>query len=63
MNRDHLDDFLKIHEDCPSVTVGSLVSEYTAIAINLSKDGFRPDSFDYDLAYKIVIDKYKGDAV
>jgi len=59
MNTKHLNDFLEIHEADPSVVVGDLVSEYTRLAIDYSVDGFKPDSFDYDLAYNIVIDKYR----
>jgi len=60
MNTKHLNDFLEIHEIDSSVSVGDLVSEYTRLAIEYSVDGFKPDSFDYDLAYTVVMDKYWG---
>ena len=65
MNRDHLEDFLRIHDLKPEISVGSLVSEYTSLAVSFAGDpkNFAPDDFDYDLAYKIVIDKYKGDVL
>jgi hypothetical protein len=60
MNTKHLNDFLEINETDSSVSVGDLVGEYTRLAIEYSSDGFMPSSFDYDLAYRVVVDKYRG---
>jgi len=59
MNNKHLNDFLEINEHNPEIKTGDLISEYTSVAIQFSNDGFRPSNKDYDLAYKVIIDKYR----
>ena len=57
MNDKHLNDFLELSDEL-EIKTGDLISEYTMIAINYSKNGFTPDSFDYDLAYNTIMEKY-----
>lgn len=59
MNNKHLEDFLDLSDDL-NIKTEDLISEYTALAIKFSSDGFSPKSFDYDLAYSVVYDKYNS---
>lgn len=59
MDRKHLDDFLEIAEE-QDLKTGDLVSEYTALAIQYSKNQFTPTNKDYDKAYETIINKYRG---
>jgi len=58
MDNKHLDDFIALYDAGVVAKVGDVISEYTAKAIGFSNDGFSPDSFDYDLAYRFIMDKY-----
>jgi hypothetical protein len=58
MNTKHLNDILEWSED-NKIKTGELISEYTALAISFSNDGFKPDNFDYQLAYDVIKEKYQ----
>ena len=63
MNTEHLNDFIDLTEqikkdDGVSIPVGDLVSYYTRVAIEESKDGFNPNENNYYRGYLKTMKKY-----
>jgi hypothetical protein len=58
MNTKHLNDFLEIAEK-QNIKTGELISEYTALAIKYSNNGYTPTTANYNKAYKTIMRTYK----
>lgn len=59
MDPKHLNDLLEITEE-QNIKTGDLVSEYTALAIQYSNNGYTPTTANYNQAHEEMIKKYRG---